>query len=245
MKPEFKLASLILWAITLVLLESGCSPKYYVPPQHNIPMLANGGEGKVGTSFSLPQFGVGGLSFDAQLSYSPIKHLGITADGMYFSGGNSTNDYSGNGIVGNVGLGYYAMASEKWGVDIYTGIGKGSIKMNQDSLKFFSSDLTRYYIQPGVFYKNKRFNFGMVFRISYVQYDDMMFYRQADPDDMLYGKSYLFYEPSIYLSVGGNLVKAKFQMTPSFKIDNERDFNRQKLILSFGVDFLIGHHKEK
>jgi hypothetical protein len=73
----------------------------------------------------------------------------------------------------------------------------------------------------------------------------MMFYRQADPDDMLYGKSYLFYEPSIYLSVGGNLVKAKFQMTPSFKIDNERDFNRQKLILSFGVDFLIGHHKEK
>ena len=49
MKPEFKLASLILWAITLVLLESGCSPKYYVPPQHNIPMLANGGEGKVGT----------------------------------------------------------------------------------------------------------------------------------------------------------------------------------------------------
>ncbi len=240
MKPD-SIYFFVVIAVTFLI--SGCSPKYYVPPQPNIPALANGGEGKFGTSFSLPQFGVGGMAFDAQMSYSPIKHLGLTADGMYFSGGNKTNDYSGKGIVGNVGLGYYGMAGERWGADVYAGIGKGSIRMNQDSLKFFSSELMRYYIQPGVFYRTRRFDFGLVFRLSRLLYEDMKYYSQADNDDMLYGEKFLFYEPSLYLALGGNLVKAKFQITPSFKIDNELEFNRQKLVLSFGIDFLIGRNR--
>gem|GEM_PF-6396091 len=59
------------------------------------------------------------MAFDAQMSYSPIKHLGLTADGMYFSGGDKTNDYSGKGIVGNVGLGYYGMWLAKDGAQMF------------------------------------------------------------------------------------------------------------------------------
>ncbi|HOZ82352.1 MAG TPA: hypothetical protein PLU85_08480 [Bacteroidia bacterium] len=225
--------------ILIAFFSTGCSPIYYVPSQVNMPSLTKGGDAKFSASFALPQFNGVAQSFDGQLSYSPVKHLGVTVDGLAVVGTGKDKDYSGSGKSFGFALGYYNMIDENLGVEFYAGYGGGDVKLNRDSLKFFSADVRRFYIQPGIYRSTKRFNFGIAFRFSNVQYSNLVFYQIPEIGDKIVEDNYFFYEPSFYCSLGGNLVKVKFQLTPSFNIDNKLDFNRQKLAIGLGVDFLI------
>jgi hypothetical protein len=231
---------LMVFTMVAYVLLSACSPIYYVPNQAHIPSLGKAGEAKFSASFAAPILMDVNHVYGAQLSWSPINHIGIAADGFVAGSGSSvSDDYTGNGKGGTVSLGFYAMANSSWGIECYAGAGSGNVQLNHYSSKYFQSNIQRYYVQPAIFFRSWHFDFGLAFRLSNVQYTNRKYYQSPDYSDVLYDNNYLFYEPSAYVALGGNIVKARFQITPSFKIDQHKDFNREKVILGFGVDFMI------
>lgn len=241
MKNKNPFYILIFFALVLC---QGCSPVYYVPNQPNMPMFRKGGEGKASFNIASPFVGEIDNAFEGQLSASIINHLGVTANGFITSGNNNSSDndvYKGQGRMWEAGIGYFNLVDDKWGFDVSAGAGKCTMNIFKDNKMYFEADINRWYLQPSFYYSGKHMEAGIAFRVCGVNYVNTRLGTEYpnNIDDALTTNSPLFYEPSVYFAFGGPLIKGHIQCTPSFYVGNARDFNREKLMISMGVDFII------
>ncbi len=244
---KHKKSHLLLSFCILLALQS-CSPVYYVPNQPNMPMFRKGSEGKASFNIASPLVGEVNNAFEGQISASVINHFGITTNGFIASGKNNDSyddSYKGQGHLWEFGLGYFNLVDNKWGVDVFAGAGKGAVTIFENDISFFKADISKWYIQPSFYFSSKHFEAGLAFRISNINYNNVRpgktYY---DSSNKLTTNRALFYEPSIFCGFGGPLVKGHVQFTPSFLISNEMDFNREKVMLSVGIDFIINRNYE-
>lgn len=177
MKTYFsKSFSLFLCFVALLVL-SGCAT-LYKPNAINSPMLKDQGEFSVTTAA-----GTVGCGFmNMQLSASPVKHLGLMANGMYHFRQRENDDSSIDKLriySFSFGAGYYSMMgnSQKWMFQCYNGFGFGKSKDGIDyanepdpivRAKFFN-----VFSQPGFALTGKYFDMAFDLRINYVHMHDI------------------------------------------------------------------------
>ncbi len=164
--------------------------------------------------------------WEAQASYSPVSHLGITAsyfsnnyavfseDRMPFPSPSTTLHVYGQTQFGEVGLGLYGYfgKSQDFLLSLYAAAGMGRTKNqyssfdNQITLHTASWSFQRYSLQPGVRGEHKKLRYGMAFRLSTVSYggghiDARISYEELERIELLEATSPL-YLGEIYWTIG-------------------------------------------
>lgn len=177
-------------AIGSALLLSSCSTsRFYTPNTINIPMLSEAGEGTVSGAFSQKN---GRSGLEAQAIYSPVKHLGFMANyfNVHYSGKTVTDissffyetQYEGHQRFAEGGIGGYFQAgpSDEYLLSLFAGLGQGKTfnryspppdAVIQDT---YDSDwrYRRWFVQPALGLKYRRFQVGTALRFAWVNYLD-------------------------------------------------------------------------
>ena len=178
---------IILIASNLILF---CSCNiYYLPNTRSIPMFEKKKE--LQTSASV----IGGLNF--QSAYSLPNHLGIIANGLYYSSQTNTSSALINYYEG--GLGYYSNNSQT-NFAVFGGYGVGKMDVNNSNNNFYYNDpahgqYQKFFIQPGYSFKEKNFWYGAVLRISYVDFSNLTSYDTGQPLSLTNNRI-VFFEPA-------------------------------------------------
>jgi hypothetical protein len=184
-------APLLVVALLALLLSACTTNRFYTPNTMNIPMLAEAGQGTITGGVTTGSKNTG---WEAQATYSPIKHLGLMVNhfDLRYKGETSTTlpissffeqtAYTGKTRLteGAVG-GYYQVGPEKeYLLSLFAGFGQGHTEnrytpySDPPSTEAFVSDwrYQRYFIQPALSLKYNRFQVGTGIRFGWVNYLD-------------------------------------------------------------------------
>lgn len=189
----------IIFFILIVLLLQSCAdmPRnpYYIPNESNSLILAQKNEIKVAVStVNLNQRidDPAGKLVNAQIAYSPIKHLGIYANHLRWNRTAETNgfDWGNNYSYDNLALGgYYLFQSEIMkkrnadfgnfpiGIlfDFYMGYGKGKVDNIYPESDEAHYNFTQPYGQMGIHWQDKNIGLSWVFQIGRINFADGLY----------------------------------------------------------------------
>ncbi len=216
---------------------TGCDPVYYKPNRVNAPMLSDAKQAQVTLSTN-----------NTQLAYSPYKNIGVM-------GGYSRFRFNDEGTFGKekvnffeAGAGYYhrldTFTMRKtgfWVYDIYGGYGMGKIDIDNNATSTYPSmNISRIFIQPGLGYRARIFEFSFNWRFASTQYNN--FSLPASDKTPVAGRSYLFSEPAITVRAGYKAVKLELQYVNSAPISNVH-WTRNRDALNIGLSVLINGYR--
>jgi len=181
---------LLLYSAILALLLPACtSNRFYTPNTMHIPMLSGKGQGTVSAGFTKNAHNSG---WEAQAVYSPLPHLGLLVNhfDLHYSGYTFTDfsqffyetEYAGKTRLteGAIG-GYFQTGPQKeYLLSLFGGYGKGRTENRYFPPPDFPSGETfnskwnyqRWFIQPALGMKYRRFQVGTGLRFVWVDYFD-------------------------------------------------------------------------
>lgn len=181
-----------------------CGPYYYKPNRVNAPMLSDKGQ----VQFALAQN-------NAQVAFSPYKHLGLIGNYAGFS--HSDNFGRERAGLFEVGAGYYDMidtprhrSSLRVIYDIYGGFGLGRIDIRNNPTYYFpSATVTRMFIQPGIGFRGRVVELGLNWRFMNLMYSNL----SAPPQERspYEGENFFAMEPAVTVRCGYKAVKGEIQ----------------------------------
>jgi hypothetical protein len=154
-------------------LAQGCTHSYYAPNQINLTHLEQKNDGSLNGSFL---WGFIKYGYDIQAAYSPLRHVGIMANGFQIFRYPRTRTIGGQDKIslfeGAVGLYQPTKAGT---VSLFAGYGGGSAKSTYVMPGYapdMQSDLTirRFFIQPAITIKDDIVEVGAACRISRVDF---------------------------------------------------------------------------
>lgn len=206
--------NLILGA-SAALFISSCTTQMYVANTVNAPLLKEKGEVQVSVTQS-----------DIQAALAVTDHIGIMANGFYknYKDGN----YQHNGVLGELGVGYFKPLDNNFVFETFAGGGIAHIYqqkefngLNNDVvLGKFNADAMKIFLQPDFGYRSKIFDAIISSRFSMVKYSN--FSSQNYPTETLKddyldnnnltGPTFLFAEPALTCRVGYKYVKLQGQV---------------------------------
>lgn len=232
---------LLLFA-TCILLLGSCRPQYYKPNRVNTPLLTQKGQVQANAGFN-----------GVQAAYSPLNRLGLIA-------GYSTYAYHGHEPWSphekvdffEAGAGYYRAVKDssylkmrrQFVYDVYGGIGRGSINIdNRSNYTRPSTTISRAFIQPGVGVRTHVIEAAFNMRVCGVYYSNFS-HPPLSYVVPLPNKVYLFTEPAITLRVGYKAAKLEMQYVHSFG-SNTGELAYIKNAFNLGLSVVINGYKEK
>lgn len=234
-------------ALLLIPLLDGCSPCYYSPSAHNVPLFKEQGDARLSGSFKLSPRSIGA---DVQMGVAITDYLGIVAGYSYFTGSPSllkNYDYPVNfkNHMGEIGLGYYRPLTDKFIFEIYSGYGYNRIN-NQFNKKDCRGNSTlkssRYYIQPAIGLSTRNVELILSGRFRVVSYADIQFSGSLDKRvrtkyvELNNNPTDYFVEPAFTMRLGGGNVKFQFQI--GFAVECSRSIlEYDPLNVNFGLIF--------
>ena len=265
MKTAFPKSLSLLPYILVLLILTGCAT-LYKPNAVNSPMLKEQGEFGVTTSASA----IGSGLMNLQLSVSPVRHLGLMADGMYHFKQSNRNDSTADKLriySFDVGAGYYTMMgdSKKWMFQCYNGFGFGKSK---DGIDYdYQPDpivRARYFnvfSQPGIAMTSEYFDMAFDVRINYVHMYDIYANEYEDFDwwnsDFNYYSdttlNFVNLEPTLTMRMGKGNLKGILQLgltIPTINADSYLMVNPESWLgfglvkFSFGLSYTFRRKKE-
>lgn len=233
---NYKLLIIIL--ITLGL--ASCSPKFYTPNSHNVPLLSEKGE----TSLTLTG---NGNQLEFQGAYAITDHFAIKADGGVFSPPNLDNGNGGSGKFGELGVGYFRPIHENWIFETYGIIGYGGFENHLPSTQedypstkgSISANLLRVGIQPNFGFKSKYFSAAVSSRIVNLSYSnikgDLIFKDESQTNYLKNNSSNFLVETALTLRGGIEKFKIQLQYGYSFNLTNQ-SFKQDVMFLTAGIN---------
>ena len=180
--------------IGLLFILQSCSSSrsiYYAPEESNMLKLAQENDIKaaVSTSQNIDDFS----QINAQIAYSPIKHLGIfgnflnwnNSGSFYNSQANQRFDGKNNYKIGSAAIGgYYLLQTEGQKMrddtvaslpigflfDVYTGIGRGRVKNEFSPTSDSFLKFNKTYSQIGIHWQDEYVGLSMVYRFGQLNF---------------------------------------------------------------------------
>lgn len=236
----------------------------YKPNSINTPLLKEKGEANVGFALGITGNGLANL----QSSYAFSENAALMLNGMYHS---RSNDSVNSGATGNerlnifngeLGLGYFQNLGEaKKGLfQFYGGVGAGHASnkiINYANAPYVNANYANAFIQPGIAFTDKYFDFSFDVRANFVQMFNVNGYLYTQFEwwntDFVLSKDTAFnfmnIEPAITFRVGDNRLKGFFQLgaiIPVYNAENYFAVNSASYLLlpliktSIGVNYTIG-----
>ena len=221
-----------------------CTPKYYAPNTHNVPLISKKGESNLTISGNGNQFGLQG-------AYGISDNISLKLDGAYLSDKDKGN--GGSGKLVEFGAGYFKPLSNNFVFETYAIIGLGSVE-NQYNLNAVNAtpnpptqgkldaNILRVGIQPNFGYKTKNFSAAISSRfvnLSYNKIEGNLLFDSIDQIKYLKDNSSNFLvEPAITLRGGFEKIKLQLQYGYSFNLTNS-NFKQDPQSLSIGLNFSL------
>lgn len=232
-----------IYLLLVYLWASSCSPIYYSPNSHNVPLLKQKGDARVGLHGNSTRL-------EVSTAFAVEGHVGLTLDGgMFFPADDEQGD-GGKGQFIQVGAGYFKPIGEKWVFETYGQFGYGKVQNHFPStLDSFPSttgiidaNLARYGIQPSFGFSSRFFDAAISARIcglSYFNTGGSLIYDRED--QVLYlrdqGTQFLI-EPALTLRGGLEYLKLQVQIGRSINVTNS-DFRQDDGHVSVGLVYLM------
>lgn len=230
--------NLILIFLVPIFVVTSCNRVYYIPSTQNVPLLTES------TDFRLSGTATFGQSFigaDFQVAYSPIKHLGIMANGFWGSEDGedvfqTTNLNTGRFL--EFGLGGYYPISDFSTFEAYGGYGKGTINYSWSFNNPTAINYDRIFMQFTAGIKQDIFEIAITDRFSFVNYTNISQLEKHSSFNDYYKNvptrsNYLFQEPSVTLRVGFPLIKYQTQIQRNFQMTGS-DLAHNTYVVSLG-----------
>lgn len=242
----------ILSVIFLFAVITGCSPCFYAPNAHNIPMLKEKGQG---TGTASVQFGPLTKGLNVQGALAVSNHVGIMGNYNHFS--DRSNDASeeesastkSKSNMGEIGVGYFNAFKDMFVFEAYAGFGGSRINTDYDDYWYgagtSSIGTTTFFVQPsiGIYKKNVMVAFSTRFRT--LSFRDPQFsstldeYLKEDMRTLDAKNAFALIEPAFTFRAGGKSVKFQAQVGWSVMLDESYLFERDPLNINFGIVFCL------
>lgn len=221
---------------------TGCSPRYYAPDTHNIPLISRKGETNLAVSGSSDRV-------EFQASHGLTSAIALKANGGFYF---PSNEYfeaenGGSGKFIEFGAGYFKKLNENWIFETYGIFGMGSLENNfvrqsfdTDALGKLSAKIRRYGIQPNIGYKNEDFIFGASTRFLHLSLDEIegdLVSSQINQQTYLReNNSHFLIEPAIIFGIAFNKFSVKANLGLSLNL-TDFDFEQYNSYISFTTSF--------
>ena len=207
----------------------------------NIPCLTQKGDAILGIGWGR------GLTFQAlevQGVYSPLPNLAVMAN--YFDArdkdvreklDNGTDFY-----LWEAALGLYEKLP-KGAASLFAGFGSGSLFSNYGADRIAKFKLQRWFLQPGISYRNNHFQAGLALRLTQLGYSRGVVSYSIEPSDLEYiqniEKSKPLFLPELGMQAGLRLHPVTINLTIAsiFPDTSNWNFSRLNTALSLVVDF--------
>ncbi len=223
--------NLFFYSILLVAGISACSPKYYAPDTHNVPLISKKGETNIALAGTL-DLEVEKLEF--QVSRGITKNIAVKANGGLYKplAASETENRSGSAKFIEFGAGYFKRVSEDWIFETYGIYGIGTVKntFTPPTRTFFLDDqvltanIRRIGIQPNFGFKNDNFLFAMSSRFVHLSYRDItgnFVYEGEDQQNYLRANDQHFLiEPGLTFGAGLDGFSFRIHAGASFNLTN-------------------------
>lgn len=252
--------SFIIAALSL----SGCTT-LYKPNAVYSPMLEKKGDLNISSSFSMAGSGL----LNANAAYAISDQVGVMVNGMYHTYREKTTYWSGNNTYDDLsiymvevapGLNIPLSENGNWHIQWYAGGGWGDTKVtgssyNDDPLQpepYATANFYNFFTQPGIFLSKKNIQLGFDLRANYVNMYDVtaQLYERFDwwNTDYIYTEdadlNFMLLEPNVTFKVGGEKLKAVFQLGATIPTLNADDYyavnsvdNALPIKMVFGVGY--------
>jgi hypothetical protein len=223
----------------IMLVISSCSPKYYVPNTHNVPLLEEKGQ------INLAVHG-NGNQFEIQGAAALSSNIGLMLNGGFFFPAEDDNGNGGSGRLGEVGLGYYTKIGEYVVFETYGLLGFGSVENNFPSTLpnnpsttgIINANIFRAGIQPNIGYTSKYFSAAVSARfvsLNYSNIEGSLIFDGVDQFTYLENhKSSFLVEPALTVRAGIENIKLQAQLSGSWNLSHN-NFPQENALLSLGL----------
>ena len=267
----------ILFTGLLIIVFSSCdTPRYaYSPGAHNVPVFSKQFDSKISANYSTNADVSSSNSnysrnssngYDLQGALAVTDHVAIQAS--YSSRREKTNGGAYNGdssivrykrSMSEFGAGYFTSINKRDKVffQVYAGAGFGKVSFTDLGKdfnavaysRFYSSDLQKYYIEPGISFRSKEiFAASISTRISFLNFkkvrtDYTLDERQQYNLDSLNRYTLVFFEPAFVNSFGFNSLpglRIEYQIGLSLSLQREDIIDYRPFNFSVGLMFDIG-----
>ncbi len=229
----------IIISFLLLILITGCNPKFYSPNTQNVPLISEKGETNLTLSGN-------GNQIEFQGAHGITDAIAIQANGGLFIPSDLDNGDGGSGKFFEVGVGYYTPVAEGFVFETYGLIGFGNMENHFPSKPEgntgvdISSNIVRFGIQPNFGYKSKYFSAAVSSRFVNLMYTgiegDLIFGGENQVDYLEANKSNFLIEPALTLRGGMERLKLQLQIGYSLNLSNS-DFKQDKTSMTLGLNF--------
>jgi hypothetical protein len=215
----------LLLALAVVLLAS-CGT-VYVPSPHNVPLFSQADEAQAAMH-------IGTSGYNAQLAYSPARHIGLIGNGTYYKAYNdSTRMNAVRHTQGDIGLGYYTTLSKTARLEFFAGYGAGQTE--QDGVNQL---YRRLWFQPNFGYSGRIVDAGLTTGLAQVTH----FQTKVNGGAVRLNSPALFLEPALTFRAGFEQLKFTSQLGWAIPLNGSGEIRtgHDALMLNFGFHLIIG-----
>jgi hypothetical protein len=218
-----------LFLTSIIFIAASCSiPRYiYSPSAHNVPVLTQKGDSKIGAVYSTNAVGQESKDgskidnrsrgFDLQGAVAITNNFAIQAAHAYrwekTTGGPDSTTIKYKRNLTEIGLGYYLPVNDKKNTffQVFAGAGLGRFSftdVDKTGAYFHQANITKIYLQPAILFKSKgSFTTAVAVRFSGISYSKIKTnYTASQLDDYhledLTGRMKWFFEPATVTSFG-------------------------------------------
>lgn len=226
-------------AVLASLLMAACSPKYYVPNTHNVPLLEEKGQINLAVHGNVNQL-------DVQAAAGLTSNIGLMVNGGFFFPKDEENGNGGSGKLGEVGLGYFTKIGEYMVFETYGILGFGSVENyfpttvagNPGTSGTINANIFRAGIQPNIGYTSKYFSAAVSARFVSLNFSNIrgsLIFEGVDQFIYLEThKSSFLVEPALTVRAGIENIKLQAQLSGSYNLTHN-NFPQENALLTLGI----------
>ena len=223
--------------LAVLLILTGCTPYYYAPNMHNVPLFQGKNEFRLDFSGSTGHEYSG---YEVQTAVAPADHFGIMLNGFRVKKDNNINDRWGKGYLVEGAIGTFIPWDKHSIFEIYGGMGYGNIENGYNDQSSSLLDFNRIFIQPSVGFTSEYFDLAISSKICGLKYNNIKLHGNIESDDLeniTYINQHplsILFEPAFTLRTGWKYLKIQFQMGFSRNLNNP-DLKQENLNMNLGL----------
>jgi len=218
-----------------------CSPKYYAPNTHNVPLLTRARDfhatGAVGDS-----------RFELQGAYAITSDLGVLLNAANYDKPNDEDGDGGSGGLLELGFGYSRPLDEHFQLGVYGLVGGGNVEnhfpstvaSNPGTTGEIEAKLARFGVQPVIGFRSRYVEAAASLRVVGLRYSDIegsLIFGGEDQVQTLTGQAeHTLLEPALTVRGGFETVKLQIQLGWSANKTDSR-FRQDEGHLTVGVAY--------
>ena len=215
---------------------------YYAPNAVHIPTLAGRHDAALTVGVGR---GTGYRALEAQVAYSPLRHVGIMVN--YFSAGSkdveNQKEVGGRQRFAEGGIGVYEHA-KKGTLSLFVGYGQGYVHNYYNQERYSRFQITRMFVQPSLMYHDKYFRGGLAFRFNHLTYTEGETAFNIEDEELMAIRTIEerspFFLPELGIHVGMDFSPFSLNLSLTNIFSKTYNLNFARFNSNFSITFDIG-----